>query len=278
MSTSLLTRDTQSTGRGGVWSYLSPSRLNCWLTCGLKFKLIYIDGIRAPTTPALFLGKVCHAGLECFYRHRQLGVDLRAAEVARRMLESWGPAVDEEGAKFASAAEEQSLQRQATELVAAYLAQTRADEPRPLAVEATVEVPLVDPVTGEDLGLPLLGIMDLVLDGAEGAVIADFKTTARSSEPLEVVHEIQLSSYAYLFRRVSPGQESGLEIRSRANTKTPKVEIHRDPARTAAHFRRLFSVIRAYLDDLDARRFVFRPGFGCGMCDFCGSHCSRWSG
>ena len=46
-------------------------------------------------------------------------------------------------------------------------------------------------------------------------------------------------------------------------TKTPKVETHRYPARTDRHYRRLFSVIRAYLDDLDAGRFVFRPGFGC---------------
>ena len=31
------------------------------------------------------------------------------------------------------------------------------------------------------------------------------------------------------------------------------------PARTDAHFRRLFAVIRAYLDDLDCGRFIFRP-------------------
>ncbi len=38
-------------------------------------------------------------------------------------------------------------------------------EPRPLAVEATMESPLVDPLTGEDFGIPLLRIVDLVLDG-----------------------------------------------------------------------------------------------------------------
>jgi putative RecB family exonuclease len=278
MSIDLLSHASPVTDRGGVWAYLSPSRLNCWLSCGLKFKLTYIEGMRLPTTPALFLGKVCHASLECYYRHRQLGVTLDAAEVSRRTLESWAQTVDEEGATFESTADEQALQRQAAELVATYLKHVPSDEPRPLAVEVAAEAPLVDPATGEDLGIPLLGIMDLVLDGPTGPVITDFKTTSRSSEPLEITHEIQLSSYAWLFRHVHGRMEAGLEIRSLIKTKTPKVEIHAYPARTDAHFRRLFAVIRAYLDDLDSGRFVFRPGFGCGMCDFAKTHCPRWRG
>ena len=27
-------------GAGGVWEYISPSRLNCWLTCPLRFKFL----------------------------------------------------------------------------------------------------------------------------------------------------------------------------------------------------------------------------------------------
>ena len=130
---------------------------------------------------------------------------------------------------------------------------------------------------GEDLGLPLVGIVDLILDGRDGPVITDFKTSARSSEPLEIVHEIQLSSYAYLFRHVEQRQEAGLEIRSLIKTKVAKVEFHAYPARTDAHFRRLFAVVREYLDRLDVGRFNYRPGFGCAMCDF-RSQCARWAG
>ena len=43
-----------------------------------------------------------------------------------------------------------------------------------MAVEASMESPLVDPLTGEDFGIPLLGIVDLVLDEPQGPVIADF--------------------------------------------------------------------------------------------------------
>ena len=158
-----------------------------------------------------------------------------------------------------------------------YLANVPTDE-KPLAVEVAAEAPLVDPDTGEDLGMPLVGVIDLVLDNEAGPLIADFKTAARSSEPMEITNEIQLSSYAWLHRQITGQQEGGLEIRSLIKTKTPKVEFHPYPARTEVHFRRLFAVVREYLDALDAGRFNYRPGFGCGMCDFRCSHCSRWSG
>jgi putative RecB family exonuclease len=263
---------------GSVWDYLSPSRLNCWLTCPLKWKLHYLDGIRAPTTPALFLGKQVHAGLEHFYRHRMLGISLEAEGVIARMEETWPPAVAEEEMHFESAAEETALKQQAMGLVRAYLGQMPRDEPRPLAVEVPMEVPLVDPETGEDLGIPLLGIADLVLDGTQGPAIIDFKTSSRAAPPLEIAHEVQLTSYAYLFRQTSGQREHGLEIRSLVKTKTPKVQTHGYAARTEGHFRRLFAVVREYLDALAAGRFNYRPGWGCGMCEFRDTHCRRWSG
>ena len=59
-------------------------------------------------------------------------------------------------------------QLQAAGLLAAYVEQVPADEPPSLAVEMPMEAPLVDPATGEDLGLPMVGITDLVLKTAEG--------------------------------------------------------------------------------------------------------------
>ena len=111
--------------------------------------------------------------------------------------------------------------------------------------------------------------MDLVLDYEAGPLICDFKTSARSSEPMEIAHEIQLSSYAYLFRQVNPWPEAGLEIRSHSSR--PRCRRSSSipyAARTDAHFTRLFAVIREYLDALDAGRFNYRPGFGCAMCDY----------
>lgn len=277
MSTTLMLADDVQTRRGSIWAYVSPSRLSKWLSCPLAFRFQYVEGVRSPATRSLFLGKAVHRGLQVYYRNRHVGLTLEPADVCRRLLESWVSLKDEEGMEFESAEDDQTLQRQSADLVTAYLARVPKDE-KPLAVEAAVEMPLIDPATGENLGIPLLGIMDLILEAQHGPCVVDFKTTSRSSEPVETVHEIQLTSYAYLFRQVSHRLEGGLEIRSLIKTKVPKVEIHRYPTRTEPHFRRLFSVLHEYLDSLDSGRFNYRPGFHCGMCDLRDSHCRRWHG
>lgn len=65
---------------------------------------------------------------------------------------------------------------------------------------------------------------------------------------------------------------------SQVKTKTPRLEFLRHEARTDAHFWRFFAVIRAYLADLSCGRFIFRPSFGCHMCEFRDHHCQEWSG
>ncbi len=264
-------------GGGGVREYISASRLNTWISCPLKFKLRYLEGIRTPTSPAMFLGKRVHRGLEIYYRHRMLGISLEPGDVARRMMDGWDAAVASDEMAFANETDEMTLKKQSVDLVAAYLAHVPSDEPAPQAVEVTMQAPLVDPFTGEDLGIPMLGIVDLIVPADDGPAIVDFKTSSRSAPPHEITHEVQLSCYAYLFRQATGQKESGLEIRSLVKTKKPKIECHEYPARCEAHLRRLFALIREYLDAVDTGKFNFRPGWCCSMCDFRESHCRAWS-
>lgn len=278
MTAALFDRKAVNERKADVWAYVSPTRLNSWLRCPLAFKLRYIDGLRAPSSPSLFVGKVVHASLECFYRHRQLGVALDTADLARRLIEGWASAIEDEEMEFSNAAEELECQKQAIGLVAAYVHHLPQDEPRPLAVEVSCEAPLVNPTTGENLGIPLVGVMDLVLPEETGPVITDFKTASKSSGPLEITHEVQLSCYSYLFRSASPEPEAGLEIRNLVKTKTPQIQFHRYPARGEQHYRRLFAIIREYLDCLHSGRFTIRPGWGCASCEFCMGACRAWAG
>ena len=273
MSTELISRQSVRGKQGSICDYVSPSRLSLWARCPLAFRFRYVDGIKTPATPSLFLGTSVHSGLERYYRHRQIGLNLSAEAVAEWMDRTWEAAVTDAEIEFSSPEEEGKLKQQAVDLVRAYLAGVPCDEPRPLAVEAAMEVPLVDPQTGEDFGIPLLGIVDLVLDGPEGATIVDFKTAARGGELAEIQHEIQLTCYSFAYRRATGRREGGLEIRRLVKTKVPKVETHASPARSPEHFGRLFSLIGCYLDDLDAGKLVDRPGPGCMFCVFRERHC-----
>ena len=262
----------------GIWDYVSPSRLNLWLRCPLAYKARYIDRIPSPTTPSLFLGKRVHAALEYWYRHRMLELPIEQAEVLNQIDETWVAAVDSDNMTFKDAAEATRLQQQTRDLVHTYLGNIPSEEPQPLGVESRWELPLIDPSTGEDLGVPLLGIVDLVLDGRGGATIVDFKTAANASTPVAISHELQLTCYSYLWRAVTGREEIQLQIRSLVKTKSPTLAIHCFSPRQERHFRRLFAVIREYLDALDCGCFNYRPGWTCGSCDYRETVCAAWRG
>jgi len=170
--------------------------LNLWLRCPLAFKAKYIDGIVPPPTPSLFVGKRVHDALEVFYRHRHLGiVDFGVEGAVKRVRDSWDQAAETEAMRFDSIQESEILRQQVIGLVTVYLEQMAGAGEIPLAVETSMEAPLVDFDTGADLGIPLTGIVDLVVDDRDGPLICDFKTAAKSAAPFEVTHEIQLSCY-----------------------------------------------------------------------------------
>ena len=166
---------------GGVWDYVSASRLNLWLKCPLAFRIRYIDGIRSPTTPALFVGKQTHDALEVHYRNLQLGNVLSTNDVVGHVFESWEDAIEQEGVKFDNVNAACASKQQTANLVRAYLDHVADDPVKPLAVETSLKYELIDPATGEDLGIPLLGVVDLVHDQGQGPVVCDFKTASRSS-------------------------------------------------------------------------------------------------
>lgn len=92
---------------------MSPTRLNTWLSCPLKFKIRYVDGLKEPTSPSLFVGKRVHSGLEFYYRCLQEGETATAIDVEEQIVDTWDDAVAGEGMYFDSHDEENALKPQA---------------------------------------------------------------------------------------------------------------------------------------------------------------------
>ncbi len=253
-----------------VWTYVSASRINLWMRCPLAFRRKYLEGIASPSTPSLFIGKVVHGALEHVYRCLTVGTVATTEDVPAFVEAAWTATMNLEPCLFTDTEQETKCRNQVTDLVRAYLSEIDIAAERPIAVEKRYEVPLVDPATGEDFGIPLVGIVDLVLDSEGGPVVIDFKTAASVSTNTELQHEMQLSAYAYLIREAFGQNESALEIRQLIKTKTPKIVVHRLPPRTEKHFARFFGIVREYLDNLDRGMFNGRPSWNCSLCEHSG--------
>jgi hypothetical protein len=180
--------------------------------------------------------------------------------------DAWKFGMETEPPNFENDADEEKSRYQILDLVTAYLSAIPVNEEKPIAVEQRYEMPLIDPATRENLGFPLVGVLDLVLNEECGQVIVDFKTSSTASVS-DLAHELQLTAYAYLFREATEGEELRSEIRQLIETKTPKVQTHRFPRRTDEHFTRFFGLIREYLDALDKKVFNYRPSWTCNT--FC---------
>jgi hypothetical protein len=216
-------RPDQEQQTGMIWDYVSPSRLSLWLKCPLAFRKRYIDGEQTSPTPALFVGKVTHAVLAHVYRQRSAGRLCTVENMPGLVSDAWQFATETEPCTFDDDTQEEKCRYQVLDLVTTYLTSIPIHMETPIAVEKRYEVPLVDPLTGEDFGIPIVGVVDLVLQEESGSVITDFKTSATSTL-CELQHELQLTSYAYCFREVMEQNESGCEVRQlgRVDTKPLK--------------------------------------------------------
>jgi hypothetical protein len=238
----------------------------------LAFRKRYIDGEQTSPSPALFVGKIVHAVIAHVYRHRTAGQLCTADDLPMFVADAWKMAMETEPCYFDDDTQEEKCRYQVLELVTAYLNSIPIQDEVPIAIEERYEVPLIDPTTGEDFGIPLVGVVDLVLKEQSGGVIVDLKTSATSTL-CELQHELQLTSYAYLFRETTEQHELRCEVRQLVKTKTPKIMTHRFPTRSDDHFCRFFGLVREYLDNLDRGIYNYRPGWACGMCDHNGMCC-----
>jgi putative RecB family exonuclease len=261
----------QQQNTGQIWDYVSSSRLSLWLKCPLAFRKRYIEGEQSTPSPALFVGKVVHAVLAHVYRHRIAGQVCTTDDLPIFVADAWKFCMTTEQPYFCDDREEEKCRYQILDLVTAYLTSTPVQDEHPVAIEKRYESPLITPM-GEDLGIPLVGIVDLLLEDVAGHTIIDFKTSASSSY-CELQHELQLTAYAYLFRSVAEENELCCEVRQLVKTKTPKVNVYRFPTRSDKHMNRFFDLVREYLDALDRGVFNCRPGWSCSFCEHYGSCC-----
>ena len=247
---------------------VSASRLNCWLSCRLKFYFRYVLKITKPKTAALHFGSVVHLVLQQWNMARWRRQSFEIAKLKQVFETGWldqGSVINWDG-------EEPEQKNTAWLVLEKYFTDTpiKANE-MPEAVEVPVEADL------SKHGLPILiGVLDLVRAGGR---IVDFKSTAKTPDNGMALHQngVQLDGYSVLYREATGKRESGRELHHLVKTKTPKVIITPTDPMTANQQTRLFRIMDSYVEGLGREDFVPSPGMQCAGCEFF-NECRKWDG
>jgi len=97
-------------------------------------------------------------------------------------------------------------------------------------------IPIVNPQTGQRLGIDLEGIIDLI---EEDDTITEFKTSAQTMDPKEVESHLQLTIYSYAFEMLVHRSPKLLKIVDFVKTKKPKM-ITLETKRSQSDYQRFF--------------------------------------
>ncbi len=242
---------------------VSASRLNCWLSCRLRWAFVYVYQIVKAPTPALHLGSVAHLILREYNMGRWRKQPFRMEHYRKLFEENWADqpvAIDWDG-------DEPAQKTSGWSVLEVYFSERRSEE-MPQAVEVPMEADL------SKHGLPtLIGVLDLVA----GEVIIDYKTTSKtpSAEDAVQLSQIQLDCYSVLYRDAVGKLEVARELHHLVRTKQPKVVVTRLEPMKEKDQARLFRLIESYVDGVSRQDFVPSPGLQCSSCQY-RNECRQW--
>jgi RecB family exonuclease len=228
--------------------HLSHSRINRYLHCPEQYRLYYIENLRPRLTAAnLVFGQVVHQALARFFKAKTDPVtsfedswdQLRRIELAYGAYDSWE--------KLAASGET---------LLRMFVAE---EAPRLDAIDAIEEGFALTVTT---LGIPFVGVIDLVAHLDKRRTVIDFKTAAKAYEE----HTVLLSDQLTVYVLARPDAEQ-VALCVFVKSKVPRIEWHvteRKPAQIAEYLRKAELVGQALM----ARHFYKRPGWWCSSCDY----------
>ena len=251
---------------------ISVSQINLYRTCSLKYRFQYLDGLPRLVRPgALVFGSAVHAALQWLHTARKADTSPRLEDLLRVFEADWHAQCLDADIRFNGDASAGQLLIKGKELLSAYFHLP----PRPVQdAEVSFQVPLVNPMTGEVLDVPLRGVMDLV--EADGTLV-EFKTSLRRWTLSDLPDNVQLTAYSYAYELLYGRPPKELRLVNLIRTRTPAIETHRT-RREPSDYERLFYLGKEVRRGIQAG--VFIPNRGCWLCKDCEYErdCHEWTG
>jgi putative RecB family exonuclease len=247
--------------------HVSYSQIKSYMMCPMKFYHSY----QAKTEPshrplALVLGSAVHEALAAFYAHLQgTGMKIDEAELLAvfrdRVDREWDAPVP---IKLDEGSDVGELLDQGIGLLRMFHEQT--DCPTVLAVEQPFSASLYDPQTGEVFAAPLIGAMDLVVQGPQRPMVIEHKTAARKYTREQLAYETQPSVYAFAAEQIGLGKVD-LLYQLLIKNKTPSLQ-HCRVTRTEAHIREMMETFASVVRAVDAGIFYRNRSWACADCTY----------
>jgi len=247
--------------------HISYSAIRSYLICPMKFFHSYTAKTEPSHRPiALVLGSAIHEALAVFYSHLQgTGMKLDEAE----LLDLFRARIDRElDAPIPIRLDDDSDGGEMIDQGVAVL-QTfweRADCPQILAVEQAFAVPLYDPATGEIFHAPLIGAMDLVVQGPQSPIVVEHKSAAKKYAAWQLEFEVQPSVYKYAAQQIGIGNVE-LAYQLLIKSKTPSLQ-YCQIERHDGHIREMLATFSAIVRAVDAGVFYKNRSWACADCAY----------
>ncbi|MDR2666182.1 MAG: PD-(D/E)XK nuclease family protein [Endomicrobium sp.] len=164
---------------------ISYSRINLYLFCHYKYKLVYLDNIYVPISVDITFGRIIHKTLEQFHRFEKSNRDL--------LFECYNNSWRNDG--FVNPQQIFEYYQRGKQMLENYYRSFK---------ESDTEVLYVEKAFDTNIGkYKFIGIIDRVDRYPDGTYeIIDYKTHIKAWEPERVNEDLQLSFYAYACRSV----------------------------------------------------------------------------
>jgi hypothetical protein len=238
---------------------VSASRLNCFLSCRLRFAFRYLYEISKPPTASLHVGSVAHLVLKFWSMARWKRQEFQVERFRQLFDKHWA----EQPGTIDWKDEESTQKSGAWALLETYFKETPIQSTEmPEAVEVPIEADL------SKHGLPtLIGVLDLIRAGGR---IVDFKTSSKTPNPEDAIHQnqIQLDCYSVLYRESTGKMEGGRELHFLIKLKQPKIVITGLEPMKERDQVRLFRLFDSYQEGLAREDFVPSRGLQCLGCEY----------
>lgn len=260
------------TSKRSVVSYLSVSQIKTFLQCPRQYHLRYAERVRPEfRSAALAFGTAWHHVLSHFLGKPQVDaipsidemVGIFRAALEHELTDGDIPVLFDDDESTTD-----GLVAKAREMLDVFVRDYRLPD-RVIGIEEPFLLELAHPVTGEILGLPLVGAMDALVERDGKVIVTELKSSKRKWSADQLEQDIQATAYRIAARALGH-RDAEVELVVTTKSKKPDVQVerlirHRGDEHELAEL--AFGVVKAVTAGIDHRN----RGWQCRGCAYAGA-------